>query len=70
MNESAINKISTLHILGIAFVILKLCKVIDWHWGWVTLPFWGPLAFLLLIFISVLIAALVFSLVESFNGKT
>lgn len=27
-------------ILGIAFVILKLCGIIDWSWWWVTAPFW------------------------------
>jgi hypothetical protein len=30
----------TLNLLGVAFVILKLCKVIDWSWVWVTMPFW------------------------------
>jgi len=28
-------------LLGVAFVILKLCGVIDWSWWWVTAPFWG-----------------------------
>lgn len=28
-------------ILGIAFIVLKLCGVIDWSWWWVTAPFWG-----------------------------
>ena len=31
----------TLNLLGVAFVVLKLCKVIDWSWVWVTMPFWG-----------------------------
>ena len=31
-------------ILGIVFVILKLCGVIAWSWWWVTCPFWGGLA--------------------------
>ena len=26
--------------LGIAFIILKLCKVIDWAWIWVLAPIW------------------------------
>lgn len=30
-------------VLGVAFVVLKLCGVIDWSWWWVTAPFWGPL---------------------------
>ena len=27
-------------LLGVAFVILKLCHVIDWPWIWVLAPFW------------------------------
>lgn len=30
-----------LGLLGIAFVVLKLCKVIGWSWWWVTAPFWA-----------------------------
>ena len=26
-------------LLGVAFVILKLCGVIDWPWIWVLAPF-------------------------------
>lgn len=29
-----------LPILGIIFVTLKLCAVIDWSWFWVLAPFW------------------------------
>ena len=29
-----------LWILGIVFVVLKLCKVIQWSWLWVLAPFW------------------------------
>ena len=27
-------------LLTIAFVVLKLCKVIDWSWWWVLSPMW------------------------------
>ena len=30
---------STLTILGIVFIVLKLCNVISWNWGLVCLPF-------------------------------
>jgi hypothetical protein len=30
-------------LLGVVFIVLKLCKVIDWSWWWVTAPFWGGL---------------------------
>lgn len=36
--------IGILGLLGVAFVILKLCNVITWSWWLVTLPFWGGLA--------------------------
>lgn len=36
-------------LLGVVFVTLKLCGVIDWSWWWVTCPFWGPLAVILTI---------------------
>ena len=31
-------------LLGLAFVILKLCRVITWPWLWVLSPFWIPAA--------------------------
>lgn len=46
-------------ILGVAFVVLKLCKVIDWSWAWVLAPFWTPGAlFLFLVVIYVALAVL------------
>jgi hypothetical protein len=27
-------------LLGVAFVVLKLCHVIAWSWLWVLAPFW------------------------------
>jgi hypothetical protein len=52
------NSISTVGLLGVVFVTLKLFGVINWSWWLVTLPFWGGLAILLFIFmIFVLIAA-------------
>lgn len=40
---------NTLGLLGVAFVVLRLCEVIDWPWIWVLAPFWGPLAILLVV---------------------
>ena len=34
------SKYGILTILGIIFIILKLCKVITWSWFWVLCPFW------------------------------
>jgi hypothetical protein len=27
-------------LLAIVFIVLKLCKVIDWNWFWVLSPLW------------------------------
>ena len=34
------NGIGVFGLLGVLFVGLKLCGVIDWSWWLVTLPFW------------------------------
>ncbi|MBD5374339.1 MAG: hypothetical protein HDR77_02530 [Bacteroides sp.] len=31
-------------LLFCIFLTLKLCKVIDWSWWWVTAPLWGIFA--------------------------
>lgn len=36
-----------LDVLGIVFLILKLCGVIDWKWIYVLIPFMIELLFLL-----------------------
>jgi phosphoglycerol transferase MdoB-like AlkP superfamily enzyme len=46
---------SIVGLLGVAFVVLKLCNVIDWSWWWVTLPFWGGPAIVLAIVIVILL---------------
>ena len=38
-----------MNVLFIVFLVLKLCKVIDWSWWWVTCPLWGWLLFLFIV---------------------
>ncbi len=42
-------------LLGVAFVVLKLCGVIDWSWWLVTLPLWWPLSFVLAVLLLVFV---------------
>lgn len=42
-----------LTLLLIAFIVLKLCHVIEWSWWWVLAPLWGPIAFSILVIIGV-----------------
>ena len=51
--------IGTLGLLGICFVVLKLCHVIDWSWWFVTMPFWGMLGVALVVCAIVGIAAVI-----------
>lgn len=58
MNEKTSNEakgIGVCGLLGVAFVILKLCHVIEWSWVWVTAPFWGPVAIALLILLAMVV---------------
>nr|QMS48011.1 hypothetical protein WG33_0210 [uncultured bacterium] len=45
------NSIGFLGALFLVFLVLKLTKVIDWSWWWITAPFWGPLAFVAVLLI-------------------
>lgn len=45
-------------LLGIAFVILKLCGVISWSWLWVLAPFWIGIALCLALFVLIPLVAL------------
>lgn len=51
-------------LLGIAFIILKLCKVIDWSWWWVTVPFWAIPALLVAVFLIVVIWFIIYSFIS------
>jgi hypothetical protein len=36
-------------LLFLVFLVLKLTKVIDWSWWWVTAPIWGTFVILLVL---------------------
>ena len=47
--------LTVINLLGISFIILKLCDVINWSWWLVTLPFWYDVAILGLVFAFVFV---------------
>ena len=51
-------------LLFITFLVLKLCGVINWSWGWVTAPLWMPIA---LIAAVLLVIGLVFFIIWLVN---
>lgn len=44
-------------LLFIAFLILKLCNIIDWSWWWVTAPLWIPVVAVIVVVVFMLIVA-------------
>ena len=47
-------QMSFLTVLGLIFIVLKLCGVIAWSWVWVLAPFWISLIIALLGLITIL----------------
>lgn len=56
---SSSGSIGILGLLGILFVGLKLTGYIDWSWWYVTMPFWGVFALLLVIGVPIFIIVLI-----------
>ena len=44
-------------LLLVAFIVLKLCKVITWSWLWVLAPLWIPLGVSILFIIAIILIA-------------
>ena len=53
------NGIGFTGLLAIAFIVLKLTKVIYWSWAWVLSPIWIPLCLWILGFIVFVIVTCV-----------
>ena len=53
-------------LLGIAFIVLKLCGQIDWAWVWVLAPIWVPYALALVFLVIGCICILIAKLIEKF----
>ena len=60
-SSSSSSGIGLTSLLGIAFIVLKLTDVIDWSWWWVLAPFWIGAAIGVVILITIIILAVIFS---------
>lgn len=47
--------------LTVAFVVLKLCKIITWSWLWVLSPLWVPVAIYLIVVAFLWLATFILS---------
>ena len=45
-------------VLGVVFIALRLCGVIDWPWVWVLAPIWVPICLWLLAVLIAFICAM------------
>lgn len=59
-NTSVKGGLSFCEVLLVVFIVLKLCKVINWSWWWVLSPFWIPTGLVItLLLISELIKLII-----------
>jgi uncharacterized membrane protein YdbT with pleckstrin-like domain len=53
------------HLLGVSFIVLKLCNVINWSWLWVLSPFWITYGLIILISIIFYIILIIMYFIEN-----
>lgn len=61
--------IGFLDALFLVFLVLKLAKVIDWSWWWITAPLWGQVALLIVTLIVVLFVLIVFRMIDKNSDR-
>lgn len=55
------------NLLFLVFLVLKLTKVIDWSWWWITAPLWGPIGVCVVL---IIIGAILIALADGYtHGK-
>lgn len=59
----------TVGLLGVAFIVLKLCGVIKWSWVWVLSPFWIEIAIVLAFLGAVVFGALSLASITCWRSK-
>ena len=68
IDVSSSGNIGVLGLLGIVFVVLKLTEVIDWSWWWVTAPFWGGFALIIVVALVVYLLGAFSKILDWLNG--
>lgn len=64
-NSTSTGGVGLVGLVFVAFLVLKLCKVINWSWWWVFSPLWITA----LVFVVALIVCFVNALASSKRGK-
>lgn len=63
-NKSTAGGIGFTGLLTIAFIVLKLCKVIEWSWWWVLSPLWISVCLVVAIFLIAVIIGIITAAIE------
>ena len=54
-------------LLGIVFIVLKLCHVIEWSWLWVFSPIWISLGLVVIcLLVSLIITLISYLIIKSY----
>ena len=61
--------IGFLDALFLVFLVLKLTKVIDWSWWWITASLWGQVALFIVILVVVTIVLTVFRIIDRISDR-
>lgn len=56
-NNTVRSGINFFELLGVVFIVLRLCGVIGWPWVWVLAPIWVPICLWLLAVLIVFVWA-------------
>ena len=56
-------------LLFLVLMVLKLTHYINWSWAWITLPLWGGIAFMIGLYVAVVIAVLIAEFFKSRREK-
>lgn len=56
-------------LLTIVFIVLKLCKVINWSWWWVLSPIWIPTVIVVLIIVMVFGVVIINEIIRDKKNK-
>ena len=64
-NSTSTGGVGLVGLVFVAFLVLKLCKVINWSWWWVSSQLW----IIALVFVVALIVCFVNALASSKRGK-
>lgn len=66
---TVVSGIGFLDALFLVFLVLKLTKVIDWSWWWITAPLWGQVALFIIALVVATIVLIIFKIIDKISDK-